>query len=40
MELLNLEPGPKIGIWKRFLTEQVLDGFIQPGDKEADRAEA
>jgi len=38
MELLNLTPGPQIGKWKSFLTEQVLDGLIPVGDKEAAKA--
>ena len=38
MELLGLPPGPQVGKWKAFLTEQVLDGFIQPADKEAAKA--
>jgi len=38
MDLLKLSPGPAIGKWKNFLTEQVLDGFIQAGDKEAAKA--
>ena len=37
MELLNLQPGPEVGKWKVFLTEQVLDGLVQPGDKDAAR---
>jgi poly(A) polymerase len=38
MELLNLQPGPQVGKWKGFLAEQVLDGFLAPGDKDAARA--
>jgi poly(A) polymerase len=38
MELLNLEPGPQVGKWKNFLVEQVLEGFIEPGDKEGARS--
>jgi poly(A) polymerase len=38
MELLKLTPGPEVGKWKRFLTEQVLDGKIAPGDKAAAQA--
>ena len=38
MQLLNLEPGPRVGHWKEFLTEQVLEGNIPPGDKVAAKA--
>lgn len=38
MELLNLTPGPDVGKWKSFLTDQVLDGLVPPGDKVAAKA--
>lgn len=37
MEYLCLEPGPEVGKWKHFLTERVLEGDLQPGDKEGAR---
>ncbi|MBC8066147.1 MAG: HD domain-containing protein [Chlorobia bacterium] len=34
MDFLHLEPGREVGKWKHFLTEKVLEGELQPGDKE------
>jgi poly(A) polymerase len=34
MALLKLDSGPEVGKWKNFLTEKVLEGELQPGDKE------
>lgn len=33
MESLGIGAGPEVGKWKAFLTEKVLDGELQPGDK-------
>lgn len=38
MELLHLTPGPEVGKWKNFLLEKVLEGELEPGDKEAAKA--
>jgi poly(A) polymerase len=38
MELLSIPAGRDVGRWKAFLTEQVLDGVLAPGDKEAAKA--
>ncbi len=35
MELLNIPAGPEVGVWKGKLLEKVLEGELQPGDKEA-----
>lgn len=35
MAILNVDPGPKVGKWKSFLTEKVLEGELAPGDKQA-----
>ncbi|MCO5297312.1 MAG: CCA tRNA nucleotidyltransferase [Fimbriimonadaceae bacterium] len=35
MEVRHLEPGPEVGVWKRLLTEQVLEGTLAPGDRDA-----
>ena len=35
MEMLGLAPGPEVGKWKHALQEQVLEGTIAPGDREA-----
>lgn len=37
METRGLEPGPEVGRWKRLLTEQVLEGVLEPDDKVAAR---
>lgn len=34
IEILEISPGPKIGEVKAWLTEQVLEGTLAPGDKE------
>lgn len=34
IEFLNISPGPKVGEVKAWLTEQVLEGTLSPGDKE------
>lgn len=34
MDLLQIEPGPKVREVKRFLIEQILEGHLSPGDKE------
>jgi len=33
MALLGLESGPDVGRWKKLLTEKVIEGELQPGDK-------
>lgn len=38
MSLLGIPPGPEVGKWKTFLTEQVLEGLLAPGDKPAAEA--
>jgi len=38
MAVLGIGPGREVGKWKQFLTEKVLEGELQPGDKEAARA--
>lgn len=35
MDLLNLEGGPQVGVWKHKLEEAVLEGILTPGDKQA-----
>jgi hypothetical protein len=35
MDLLNIPAGPEVGVWKGKLLEKVLEGELQPGDKEA-----
>ncbi len=35
MRIAGLEPGPEVGRMKAALTERVLDGVIEPGDKAA-----
>lgn len=35
MRELGLEPGPEVGRYKDMLVDAVLDGSIQPGDREA-----
>lgn len=35
MELLGVPPGPEVGKWKNRLTEQVIEGEIAVGDKDA-----
>lgn len=37
MEVLGMEPGPGVGESKAWLLEQVLDGRLAPGDKDAAR---
>lgn len=37
MEIAGLEPGPRVGVLKAFLLEKVLEGELQPGDKERAR---
>ena len=37
MELLNIPAGPAVGKYKNLLTEKVLEGEIEPGDKAAAR---
>ncbi|MBA3725238.1 MAG: HDIG domain-containing protein [Armatimonadetes bacterium] len=34
MRALGLPEGPEVGMWKRKLTEAVLDGRLDPGDRE------
>lgn len=34
MEALQLEPGPQIGAIKQWLSDQVVEGTLTPGDKE------
>ncbi len=34
MAALGIDPGVEVGRWKSFLTEKVLEGELQPGDKE------
>ncbi len=38
MELLDIEPGPKVGQVKAWLLEKVLDGTLLPDDKDSARA--
>ena len=33
MEVLGLDPGPKVGEAQRFLEEQVVKGRLRAGDK-------
>ncbi len=37
MELLGIPPGPKVKEVKEFLTEEVIEGRLSPGDKETAR---
>jgi poly(A) polymerase len=37
MSELGLGPGPKVGEWKQFLQEAVIEGVIEQGDKEGAR---
>lgn len=34
MDLLKIDGGPKVGVWKEELEEAVLEGVLAPGDKE------
>jgi poly(A) polymerase len=38
MDLLKLEPGPEVGRAKSYLLEKVLEGDLQPSDKDAARS--
>jgi poly(A) polymerase len=33
IELLEIEPGPRVGLMKNFLEEQIINGTLLPGDK-------
>ena len=35
MEVLDIEPGPEIGSIKEYLENEIVEGSLLPGDKEA-----